>query len=115
MSIADLQRGFQVAAAVSACLSGLVVLPTFFFESAESLKKKIFLQIIMLVSACDFIGSVGSAIGFQVTGTVACTYQSISTTFFYSASWMWTAGNCIVLHVIFNETLSIVDDTIFLM
>lgn len=83
---------FQVCSIFSAFASFLVVFSALIWETFASLKRKIIMQILILISLCDMFGSIGAGVGFQRNGSDLCYFQSSFTSFFWVASWFWQAA-----------------------
>jgi hypothetical protein len=95
---ASLELAFQACATLSTIASASVIISIFLTEDLAKFKKRMFQQLIVMISVCDMIGSMGSAIGFQETGTVACNFQTVSSTVFYVGSWLWTLAMTYALY-----------------
>lgn len=87
MDVSSIQTIFIVFSTISG-VSSLIVLATAALFS--EMRNKMFMHIIIIVSACDFIASAASAFGFPKNSSPLCPTQSVLTTFFYRASWFWT-------------------------
>jgi Slime mold cyclic AMP receptor len=94
----DLETAFQIAGIVSACCSLLVIITSLSIETSDKLRRKIFMQMIITISACDTIGSIGTALGFQSSGSIGCNFQTVSATMFYEGSWLWTLALTFLLY-----------------
>jgi hypothetical protein len=83
----DLEVAFIVFSALAAFLSGLVLLTVMVFPDMQ---KRLFMNIILWISASNLCASIASAWGFPNAGTELCSAQAFAVPFFYKASWLWT-------------------------
>lgn len=83
----DIETVIITTSIISAALSFSVLLTAIMFPE---MRKKMFMQIIIMLSLCDFAASVGSALGFPTDNSLLCPAQGVITTFFYRASWFWS-------------------------
>jgi hypothetical protein len=88
---------FIAAACVSACASASVLLTAMVFPS---MTKRLFMRLIINISFCDLMGSIGSSFGFPSDTSDLCPVQSFLSTFSYKASWLWTVMLCHQLYAI---------------
>ena len=72
-----------VAFSVLAILSGFSVLATGFMF--PTMRKRLFMRLIMLIAISDTIGSVASAFGFPANHTALCAAQTFLINFFYQS------------------------------
>ena len=56
----------------------------------RDMSRKLFMHIIIIMSACDMMGSAASAFGFPVEKSLLCPIQGFAVMFFFKASWIWT-------------------------
>lgn len=81
-------RAIQIASIISVVLSGLVALTLTLFQN---LRKKLYMQIIALISLSDLIGNIAYTTTFRPeNGNWWCSAQGFFNLYFYPASWMWT-------------------------
>jgi hypothetical protein len=73
-----------VAASITCCLSLAVILTTCIFKE---MRKKYFMQIIMMISLCDFLGNL---VIFYPMSSSHCTFHGMWYFFFFGASYNWT-------------------------
>jgi hypothetical protein len=87
LTMDDLEVAFIVFSALAAFLSGLVLLTVMVFPDMQ---KRLFMNIILWISASNLCASIASAWGFPNAGTGLCSAQAFAVPFFYKASWLWT-------------------------
>ena len=76
-----------ISCSISSLISSFsVVLTGIIFPT---MMKKLFMRMIMFISACDFIASLVYSFGFVKASSILCPIQGSFATFFYHASFFW--------------------------
>src|SRR4051812_11698704 len=85
--LTDIQS-LQIVSIISVISSGLVFLTFLFFKG---MRKKLFMQIITIISVSDLIGNISYTMTYRPNnGNWWCSLQGFCNMFFYPVSWMWT-------------------------
>lgn len=80
----------QPCSIVSVTMSASVVLTVLVFQ--DMIRGKIFMQIVALISLCDFLGNWPYTLGFYPSnGTSLCAIESFCNLFFFPVGWVLTA------------------------
>lgn len=72
---------YQFLSSISCASSGAVV------YTIPHLRKNPLMNIIFVISICDFIGSIVNLFGFPLSATLLCQIQGFLFVFFFPASW----------------------------
>jgi Slime mold cyclic AMP receptor len=89
ISLAWFATAFQ-AAGIASVISSLAVIVTILsLDKWRVIRTKIIVRLILATSVCDFVGSIGSSLGLQYSGTSKCYFQAITSITFYPASWLY--------------------------
>lgn len=86
----------MTAISISSAIASALVLTTLLFPH---IRKKLYVQIIMNISFCNFMSSLGSACGYAKKGSAGCFWEGVTTNLFPVASVLWT--NVIVAILIY--------------
>ncbi len=80
----------QITAIISfLCSSSVVITGILFYKQLT--QKKLYMKLLMMVSFCDAMGSIGSMLGYP-DNPDACAAQGGLIFMFYRASWMWATS-----------------------
>ena len=80
----------QPCSIVSVALSSSVLLTAVVFP--QVIRKKIFMQLVTLISVCDIMGNWPYMLGFGPgAGTALCAFESFCNLYFFPVSWILTA------------------------
>ncbi len=88
---------FIIFSVLSLLSSLFVVLTALVFPD---MRKRLFMQIVVLISFCNLVANSFSAFGFPPDDSVLCYLQSFFCFVFYKASWMWTTALAYQLYCI---------------
>jgi len=77
------------------CSTVVIVTGVLFHQQLTS--KKLYMKLIMMLSFCDAMGSLGTMMGYPNFPS-ACEAQGILIFFFFRASWMWSASISVSLY-----------------
>jgi hypothetical protein len=83
---------YSVGSAVSALLSGFVVLTGILFPQMMLSTSRPFSHILFFISLCDMIGGAFTSLGFPSSDTLACQFQGFFMLEFVPASWLFTVA-----------------------
>ena len=98
-------KSFAVICAGLSCVSSLsIILTSCIFHS---MRRKIFMRIITIISVCDFIGCLSLTFGYPSAGSLLCSIQGAVAICFLRASILWTLCLCWQLYclVLYNKLL----------
>jgi hypothetical protein len=86
---------FVAVSALSLLSSSAVGLTGILFSS---MRKRVFMQIILMISLSDIFLSAASCMGFPPNGSVECTIQAAIVSIFLKSTWFWTTMLCYQLY-----------------
>ena len=89
MVSSTLETVFILMSVVASITAFAVILTAIVFPM---MYRRLFMRIVVIISACDVIASSFSAVGFPQSNSDLCPLQAFFTIFGYKSSWFWTAA-----------------------